>query len=217
MDTLFSKWFNVTQSAHKSKKANKQKFSSLDLLNVELLESRITPTVQPDVALQLPENNLVIISSDLIEKVPQQELANATVVTLDLRQDVISQISKALANRKGLDTLRIISHGGDGTLNFGSQVVNQGALTGRGEEIASWAKAMAPNADILIYGCSVARSEVGQDFVNTLSRLTGADVAASNNSTGAGGDTTLEYAVGEVTAYLQAITAIGGFYLHQFR
>ena len=173
----------------------------LELLS---LEDRITPTAQPYIADQVPENNLVFISSDLLEKVPQQELANASVVTLDLQQDVISQISKALANRTGLETLRIISHGGDGTLNFGSQVVNQDALSGRGEEIATWAKAMAPGADLLLYGCSVAQSDVGQDFVNTLSRLTGADVAASNNPTGAGGDTTLEYDAGVVTASLQA-------------
>ena len=188
----------------KSQNRKARRASGSPRLELFSLEQRIVPTVQPYIADQVPENNLVFISSDLLEKVPQQELANASVVTLDLQQDVISQISKALANRTGLETLRIISHGGDGTLNFGSQVVNQDALSGRGEEIATWAKAMAPGADLLLYGCSVAQSDVGQDFVNTLSRLTGADVAASNNPTGAGGDTTLEYDAGVVTASLQA-------------
>jgi VCBS repeat-containing protein len=178
--------------------------SGFHKLEILTLEERITPAVQPNIAYQVPENNLVLISADLLEKVPQQELVNASVITLDLRQDVVSQISKALANRKGIETLRIISHGGDGQLFFGTQVLDQGSITGRGEEIATWAKAMAPGADLLLYGCSVAQSDVGQDFVNTLSRLTGADVAASNNPTGAGGDTTLEYDAGVVAASLQA-------------
>ena len=211
---LFKLFFHKLFSLFQNRKARRA--SGSHRLQILSLEQRInptpiivnsladTPTVQPDFSFQASSNNLVIISSDLIETVPQQEFTNASVVTLDLKQDVVSQISKALANRTGLDTLRIISHGGDGQLFFGSQVLDQGTLTGRGEEIASWANAMAPDGDILIYGCDVAESDSGRNFVNTLSRLTGADVAASINPTGAGGDTNLEYTRGLVESGLQA-------------
>ena len=180
---------------------NKDIFHKLELLK---LEERITPVVNLSPFIQLPEHNLVIITQDLLNKVPQQELANATVVTLDLSQDVISQISNQLANRNGLDTVRIISHGKDGELLFGNQVVDQSVLLSRGGEIASWGKALSPDADILLYGCSVAVSESGKNFVTTLAGLTGADVAASTNPTGASADTNLEYNAGLVTAGLQA-------------
>ena len=183
---------------------NKDIFHKLELLK---LEERITPAVNRSPVIQLPEHNLVIITQDLLSKVPQQELANATVVTLDPAQDVISQISNQLANRSGLDTVRIISHGKDGELLFGNQVMDQSVLLSRGSEIASWGKALAPDADILLYGCSVAASESGKNFVATLAGLTGADVAASSNPTGAGADTNLEYNAGLVTASLQATPA----------
>jgi hypothetical protein len=195
---LFFSLFKNQQSKNSLKK---DIFHKLELLK---LEQRITPAIKLNPVIQLPEHNLVIITQDLLSKVPQQELANATVVTLDLAQDVISQISNQLSNRNGLDTVRIISHGKDGELLFGNQVVDQSVLLSRGGEIASWGKALSPDADILLYGCSVAASESGKNFVATLGRLTGADVAASINPTGAGADTNLEYNAGLVTAGLQA-------------
>ena len=195
---LFSSLFKNQQSKNSLKK---DIFHKLELLK---LEQRITPAVNLSPFIQLPEHNLVIITQDLLSKVPQQELVNATVVTLDPAQDVISQISNQLANRNGLDTVRIISHGKDGELLFGNQVMDQSVLLSRGGEIASWGKALAPDADILLYGCSVAGSESGKNFVTTLGRLTGADVAASTNPTGAGADTNLEYNGGLMTAGLQA-------------
>ncbi len=36
-----------------------------------------------------------------------------------------------------------------------------------------------PHADLLLYGCDVARTENGEVFINALSILTEADVAAS--------------------------------------
>ncbi len=195
---LISSFFKKQQSRNS---LNKDIFHKLELLK---LEERVTPAVNLSPFIQLPEHNLVIITQDLLSKVPQQELANATVVTLDPVQDVISQISNQLANRNGLDTVRIISHGKDGELLFGNQAMDQSVLVTRGGEIASWGKALAPDADILLYGCSVAASESGKNFVTTLAGLTGADIAASTNPTGAGADTTLEYDAGLVTAGLQA-------------
>ena len=60
---------------------------------------------------------------------------------------------------------------------------------------------MAEGADLLIYGCDFAGSAQGRDMVETLSALTGADVAASTDKTGVGdrgGDWELEYEAGEI-------------------
>ena len=193
--------FSRLKNQNSKNSLNKNIFNKLELLK---LEERITPAVNLNPFIQLPEHNLVIITQDLLSKVPQQELANATVVTLDPAQDIIRQISNQFANRSDVDSVRIISHGKDGELLFGNQVVDQNILVNRGSEIASWGKALAPDADILLYGCSVAASESGKNFVATLAGLTGADVAASTNPTGAGADTNLEYNAGLVTAGLQA-------------
>lgn len=58
-----------------------------------------------------------------------------------------------------------------------------------------WAQHLAADADILLYGCDIAQGEAGQALVTELARLTGADIAASTNTTGSaeqGGDWVLE-------------------------
>ena len=64
-------------------------------------------------------------------------------------------------------------------------------------------------ADRLLYGCDVAQGERGQAFIEQLAAATGADVAASNDPTGAaalGGDWVLESRAGETVQTL-ALTA----------
>ena len=60
---------------------------------------------------------------------------------------------------------------------------------------------LSSNADLLFYGCNLAAGDDGQDLVNSLTLLTGADVAASDDVTGSaqfGGDWVLEYGKGEI-------------------
>ena len=53
----------------------------------------------------------------------------------------------------------------------------------------------------MLYGCDVA-SGTGANFVDRISELTGADVAASTNLTGISGDWNLEFAKGEIESPL---------------
>ena len=67
--------------------------------------------------------------------------------------------------------------------------------------IKQWGSALSNDADLLLYGCDVAKSDAGRALVDALSRLTGADVAASEDATGntaLGGDWNLEYYTGEI-------------------
>ena len=58
-------------------------------------------------------------------------------------------------------------------------------------------------ADILLYGCDIARGSAGAAFVDAVAQATGADVAASTDATGSAakrGDWELEYAAGQIDA-----------------
>jgi Tol biopolymer transport system component len=127
------------------------------------------------------------------------------VVLLDGSQEGIAQITQALKGRRGLSSLHIVAHGEAGGLWLGSGLVNSTSLDQYRQNLQSWAAALAPGADILIYGCNVAAGETGEQFVRQLSQLTGADVAASSNLTGSaalGGDWELEVKIGEIEAPL---------------
>ena len=126
---------------------------------------------------------------------------NIDVVLLDSNQDGIEQISTALDNYQHLDAIHVIAHGDDGTINLGNTRLNESTLFDNRFSIVSWADSFSDGADMLIYGCNLAETQVGKELINSLSELTQTDVAASADLTGHeshGGDWDLEYAVGVI-------------------
>ena len=70
-------------------------------------------------------------------------------------------------------------------------------------DIRSWVSSLDPGADILLYGCSFAGDPAGQTLVSEIHALTGAQVAANTQLTGAaslGGDWTLDDTTGTIAA-----------------
>ena len=123
------------------------------------------------------------------------------VVMLDGGRDGLDQISEALAERDRLDAVHVIAHGSEGRVELGSSVLDASALDTRREEITAWGAALTDEADLLFYGCNFAGSAEGKELVSALAETTGADIAASDDLTGAaalGGDWDLEVRVGEI-------------------
>jgi predicted outer membrane repeat protein len=123
------------------------------------------------------------------------------IVVLDSSGDELLQITAELAGRSNLSSVAIFSHGSAGSLLLGGTIVDGGLLSSYSDSIQSWANAFTADADILLYGCNVAEGDVGAAFTQDLSFLTGADVAASTDLTGAeslGGNWTLESVTGTI-------------------
>ena len=149
-------------------------------------------------------NGVVLIDSTLITTIPTEELTGSLVISIDSNQDVINQITTALEDLYDIPVLRIISHGDIGVLKFGNQAIDSTDLTSNNRQIASWGKSLADDADILLYGCSIAGSDGGKAFVQLFASMTQADIGASSNITGTGGDVVLEFQVGKVSNTLMA-------------
>ncbi len=127
------------------------------------------------------------------------------VVVLDGHGDGLTQMTDWLAQQLAgsIDAVHVFSHGAVGSVVLGSITLDSASLDARQDELAQLGQALTPNGDILLYGCNVAAGETGAQFVGRLAQLTGADVAASTNLTGAarrGGDWVLEYATGKLDA-----------------
>jgi hypothetical protein len=125
------------------------------------------------------------------------------VHVLDAGQDGLAQMEAILQGRTGLAALHVIGHGSEGALNMGSVTLDSATIGSHGQVLAEIGSALAPDGDILLYGCDVGASAAGAQFVGQLAQLTGADVAASTDLTGGaqlGGNWTLEYRTGAVTA-----------------
>ncbi|MCP3687022.1 MAG: DUF4347 domain-containing protein, partial [Gammaproteobacteria bacterium] len=128
---------------------------------------------------------------------------NFEVILLDSEQNGIDLISQTLRGYDNLDAIHIISHGSDGNVQLGNTSLNAETLGENNLSIAMWANSFEEAGDILIYGCNLAETEVGESLINDLSELTLTDVAASDDLTGhasLGGDWELEYNQGQIEA-----------------
>ncbi|MDD2882649.1 MAG: cadherin-like domain-containing protein [Rhodoferax sp.] len=160
-------------------------------------------------------NAVYFVNSDLADLatmlagVPQ----GAEVVLLDPTQDGLSQMLTALDGRSGLDAIHLIGHGASGLIDLGSTSVTTQTLTERAADIATLGRALTATGDILLYGCNVGEGVQGAAFIQQLATLSGADVAASTNLTGAankGGDWVLEAQTGAIEATAIAVANYSG-------
>lgn len=139
--------------------------------------------------------------------------AGERVFVLDGARNGLSQISALLKGVDGIAALHIVSHGGSGTLTLGSSTFDSAALAAHADDLAAIGSHLAPGADVLLYGCDVAAGDAGAAFINTLAALTGADIAASTDMTGAaalGGNWTLEAHHGAIEAQSLSVSAFHG-------
>ncbi len=107
---------------------------------------------------------------------------DAEVIVLDVFDDGVEQIVRALDGRTGVDALHIISHGSSGMLRLGSTLVDAAYLAQNPQPWDRIGRSLTETGDILLYGCNVAAGEGGRAFVDQLARVTGADVAASDDA-----------------------------------
>jgi hypothetical protein len=147
-----------------------------------------------------PKSSLLFIDANVGD---WQTLARATTGSTEVHllqsgQDAIQQITQTLLGRSGIESVAIVSHGESGGLQLGESWLNATNLNAYATELRSWGNALTETADILLYGCNIAADAIGTGFVNLLAQATGADVAASNDLTGYGGDWDLEVATGGI-------------------
>jgi len=186
------------------------------LLDPAVLEAASTPVMEAslepgvaDAAAALVRQELVIVDTATqdYQKIIDDITANTDadrqldVVTIDSSKNGIEQISEILSGYDNLDAVHIISHATDGQIFLGTSPLMVNTLFEYSEEISLWSNAFSEEADLLFYGCDLAASENGEALIQGLSNLTGADVAASDDSTGdanLGADWDLEYQTGEI-------------------
>ena len=131
--------------------------------------------------------------------------AGTEVILVDRARDGIEQIAEALQSRKGIESVHIISHGESGSLQLGQTRLNSHNLETYRDSLKRWfsssVNSLQNRFEILLYGCNVAAGEKGEAFVQKLSKLTKANIAASSDITGSakkGGNWVLEYATGAI-------------------
>ncbi|MEG4213723.1 DUF4347 domain-containing protein, partial [Microcoleus sp. S13_B4] len=161
---------------------------------------------QSGIPNSLPKS-IVFIDSDLddYQNLAGGVLPGTETIILEKNGNGVEQITAKLqtiaAAGGTVDQVHIFSHGNSGSLQLGSATLNSDNLPQYESQLQDWRNALSEKADIVIYGCDVAAGS-GSDFVDRLGELTGADIAASTDRTGRGGNWNLEFAKGDIEAPL---------------
>lgn len=168
----------------------------------ETSSSLLAQTADPVVSASSNRKDVIVVDSRvegwqaLVAKLPP----SAEVVVLDSHQNGLQQIADYLSAHGPVDGLHVLSHGWEGDLWIGNTYLDKAGLEQNAALLKEIGQGLKSGGDIMLYACDVAKGEDGLAFVDTLANLTGADVAASTNRTGAGGDWTLEVQQGAIEA-----------------
>ncbi|MGN6315471.1 DUF4347 domain-containing protein, partial [Trinickia sp.] len=156
-----------------------------------------------DTAAQTTDKQVVFINSNVadLQTLVAGLPAGTQYVVLDSTKDGLVQIEQYLQEHPGVSAIHLVSHGVAGEFQVGSTWINEADLSTYSAEFAQIGASMKAGGDFLIYGCDVAGNADGKALVQQISSISGLNVAASTDATGAatlGGDWTLEYDAGTV-------------------
>lgn len=103
-------------------------------------------------------------------------------------QDGVAGIADWLTQHGAHDlaSIAIVAHGANGLLLLGSAALEIPTIARYQDELARIGSALAPDGDILLYGCDVAQNSSGVAFIEQLAAATGgANIAAASHMIGA--------------------------------
>jgi hypothetical protein len=140
---------------------------------------------QDKVSISLSQT-LVVIDSRLddVELLVGGVQPGAMVQVLRSNQDGVEQITTILQQHPDIAVIHLVSHGKPGAVQLGNTELSLETLDHYTDQFSLWSKLLASNAQLLLYGCEVAKGDRGKLFVHDLSNLTGATIAASTTKVG---------------------------------
>ncbi len=142
-------------------------------------------------------NDDISLDSSLIEN----SLLGSEVWTLDSGLDGLFQIEAITSKYSNVDSIQIVSHGGDGSLTLGNITLSEENIASYSDVLGGIGESLSESGDVLLYGCNVASTENGEGFVLGLSKKLAAEVGASIDLSGSvdlGGDSDLEFKTGKI-------------------
>ena len=156
----------------------------------------------PIAVSETSERILVVLNSSVADadSIVNDLGDNVEILRLEAGTDALDTINDYLDEHADTkySAIHLVSHGSEGYITLNGEKIDSTTINP-----ADWkaiGEHLTDDADILVYGCDTAKSEEGKALVQTIANLTGADVAASIDSTGATGDWDLEYRSGLIEA-----------------
>ncbi len=169
----------------------------------EVHAAALHPTDIPAVEPRPHADQIVFIDTSVTDwqALARGAKSDVQVVLIDPGKDGFKQVTAALQGRYDLKAIQFVTDGRTGEVELGNSAVTTASLLSHKAAVAAWGDHLAQNGSIEFYGCNVGQGSAGLAFVNAVHTLTGAQVGASTDATGAaalGGDWTLERTTGHL-------------------
>ncbi|MBE9047051.1 DUF4347 domain-containing protein [Pleurocapsales cyanobacterium LEGE 10410] len=142
-------------------------------------------------SIDLDNRTIVFISSHLAnwDFLVQKVIPEARGIVIGSQADGIKEITEILSLSQCRE-IHLVSYGSPGCFYLGNSELSLNTLIRYTPELRSWFNigfpVQNPNKKlprISLYGCNVAAGDVGEEFINKLNRITGAEITASVNIT----------------------------------
>ena len=143
---------------------------------------------------QLKRKQIVFIDKQVpdYEKLAKSFRKNVEIHFIESNEDGFKKIEKTLENGKKYSAIHIIGHGSAGQILFGNALLTNESIENYKSTLSNIGESLTQKGDILFYGCNIAANDKGEALLKKISNITKADIAASNDLTGKGGDWVLE-------------------------
>ncbi len=153
------------------------------------------PFVNVDASAQNAKSRQIVFIDSTVEDIETLINSfdkNTEVHVIQSDQDGFVTMQNILSSQENIDAVHVIGHGSVGQIAFGTAVLNSDTLNAYENILQEIGTSLSVNGDILFYGCNVAADQSGEILIKQIADITDADVAASDDITGKGGDWDLE-------------------------
>ena len=174
-------------------KTDNDKSSKADHFKVD--KDTKLPFVNVDASTQNAKSRQIIFIDSTVEDIETLINSfdkNTEVHVIQSDQDGFVTMQNILSSQENIDAVHVIGHGSVGQIAFGTAVLNNDTLNAYETILQEIGTSLSENGDILFYGCNVAADQSGEILIRQIADITDADVAASDDVTGKGGDWDLE-------------------------
>ena len=172
---------------------------AIDLLNEQNSfssnESSLSSDLNPVIENINSRKEIVFIDSGVDD---YQTIVNAidsskSIYLIDANENGFLKMQNILQDQSEIDAVHIIGHASAGQVVLGNSILNADTINAFSSTLQSIGNSLTQEGDLLFYGCNLAQGEQGKLLLQQIGNITQADIAASDDITGQGGDWELEH------------------------
>ncbi|MDC3146744.1 DUF4347 domain-containing protein, partial [Alphaproteobacteria bacterium] len=172
---------------------------AIDLLNEQNSfssnESSLSSDLNPVIENLNSRKEIVFIDSGVDD---YQTIVNAidsskSIYLIDANENGFLKMQGILQDQSEIDAVHIIGHASAGQVVLGNSILNADTINAFSSTLQSIGNSLTQQGDLLFYGCNLAQGEQAKLLLQQIGNITQADIAASDDITGQGGDWELEH------------------------